>query len=261
MPQRPSKDNVIYANFGAKKRVSSPEELPDLRETTQFNAVARKVRDLVHYYTDQGRLKRGRDYARNNNVLNLKLDGSTISADVVGSQNEPFRVTISLPYRDTDDLAAVTAELAELPNGIKRAKAGKLSEDVAETLIGSRAQFWCDCPDHVVCCKHAVAVAYAAADRLEAEPLLAFELRGLDLLKLEQSLTMQARSISERNVKSHFWDGKTLPDLPSPKKAPALEDSDESLLRKAMRLVSLTSIDELKAVADIEDLYYHLTRE
>lgn len=261
MPQRPSKDNVIYANFGAKKRVSSPEELPALRETTQFNAVARKVRDLVHHHTDQGRLKRGRDYARNSNVLNVKLDNSTISADVVGSQNEPFRVAISLPYRDTDDLAAVTAELAELPNGIKRAKEGKLSEEAAEILIGSNAQFWCDCPDHVVCCKHAVAVAYAAADRLEAEPLLAFELRGLDLLKLEQSLTMQARSISERDVKSHFWDGKTLPDLPTPKKAPALEDSDESLLRKAMRLVSLTSIDELKAVADIEDLYYHLTRE
>ncbi|ADK28612.1 hypothetical protein [Corynebacterium pseudotuberculosis] len=261
MPQRPSKDNVIYANFGAKKRVSSPEELPASRETIQFNAVARKMRDLVHQYADQGRLKRGRDYARNSNVLNVKLDKSTVSADVAGSQNEPFHVTISLPYRDTDDLAAVTAELAELPNGIKRAKEGKLSEDISEILIGSSAQFWCDCPDHVVCCKHAVAVAYVVADRLEAEPLLAFELRGLDLLKLEQSLTMQARSISERDVKTHFWDGKALPDLPSPKKAPALEDSDESLLRKAMRLVSLTSIDELKAVADIEDLYYYLTRE
>ena len=41
--------------------------------------------------------------------------------------------------------------------------------------------------------------------------------------------------------------------------APALDDSDTDLLHQAMRQVSYTSIEQLRAVSDIEDLYDHLT--
>ena len=39
----------------------------------------------------------------------------------------------------------------------------------------------------------------------------------------------------------------------------SIDDSDPDLLRKAMRSVSHTNLDLLRAVSDIEDLYYHLT--
>lgn len=56
-----------------------------------------------------------------------------------------------------------------------------------------------------------------------------------------------------------FWNGRDLPDMPEPKVAPALDDSDPDLLRKAMRAVSHTNVDLLRAVSDIEDLYHFMT--
>ena len=61
-------------------------------------------------------------------------------------------------------------------------------------------------------------------------------------------------------IRDSFWDGHDLPDLPHPKIAPMIEDSDIHLLHRAMQSVSFTNIDQLRAVADIEDLYDDLTR-
>lgn len=58
-----------------------------------------------------------------------------------------------------------------------------------------------------------------------------------------------------------FWNGRSLPDVPEPKVAPAIDDSDPELLRKAMRAVSHTNVDLLRAVSDVEDLYHFLTEK
>ena len=58
-----------------------------------------------------------------------------------------------------------------------------------------------------------------------------------------------------------FWNGRSLPDMPEPKVAPAIDDSDPELLRKAMRAVSHTNVDLLRAVSDVEDLYHFLTEK
>ena len=73
----------------------------------------------------------------------------------------------------------------------------------------------------------------------------------------EDSFTANELSAEERNAL--FWEGRELPPLPEPKYAPAVDDSDPELLRKAMRSVSHTNIDLLRAVSDVDDLYYHLT--
>ena len=49
--------------------------------------------------------------------------------------------------------------------------------------------------------------------------------------------------------------------MPEPKIAPAIDDSDPDLLRKAMRAVSHTNVDLLRAVSDVEDLYHFLTEK
>ena len=67
-----------------------------------------------------------------------------------------------------------------------------------------------------------------------------------------------ARKATEDGAET-FWSGRELPAVPSPKIAPALDDSDPDLLRKALRAVSHTNIDLLRAVSDIEDMYHHLT--
>lgn len=268
-----TRDNVIFANFGAKSRVreadSEEQEARATRKSSsrEYSAAAKRLRDFVEQATDSGRIKRGRDYHRNKHVLNPHISNGSISADVAGSQNLPFQVSISFPYRSTDDISTVTTELAATKGGIEKAREGIISEVVLSTLMAERAnelRFRCDCPDHTVCCKHAVAVAYHVADMLDSDPGLVFALRGLNLIALEQSVTMVARDINAMKAsqnKNFFWNGEELPEVPSPKKSPALEDSDEMMLHKAMRMCSLTSVDELKAVADIEDMYDFLVNK
>ena len=71
------------------------------------------------------------------------------------------------------------------------------------------------------------------------------------------SAASKARAVSN----DLFWNGRELPTMPEPKIAPAIDDSDPDLLRKAMRAVSHTNVDLLRAVSDVEDLYHFLTEK
>ena len=136
-------------------------------------------------------------------------------------------------------------------------------------------------------CKHIVATMMAAADRVTADPGLVFQLRGLNLadMRLPKQATKPAGSVGSAPkpqaaealstakraeapspeaitaATDRFWNGGPLPEIPQLKTQSALADSDEQLLHKAMRTISYTSVDELCAVSDIEDLYYNLTHE
>ncbi len=260
---RPADDNVIYANFGAKTRVT---ETPEPRRSRPSRLpAARRLGEVVAALTDQGRISRGRQYAVSGHVLGLEVANGRVDGRVAGSQNEPFSVTVHLPYRSTDDVARVSERLARTTNGLRLARQGTLDEEVLDILLAAQpdeVRFHCDCPDPSVVCKHSVAVVEKLISRLDTDPLLLFQLRGLDLLRLEQLVTEQA-AVLNREAEDDaelFWQGRELPDLPDPPRSPALDDSDLDLLHRAMRAVSYTSIDQLRAVSDIEDIYDHLTR-
>lgn len=263
MSEHPSMDNVIYANFGRRTRVDQPRPagVPPATSTA-----AAWLLGGVTAEADSGRVTRGRTYARNGNVLGVEVQNGRIHANVAGSQNEPFHVTIHLPYRSTDDVAEVSAALAETPNGLKKAQQGEVDPELLAILIaeeGTELRCYCDCPDSAAICKHAVAVADVLATKMDADPMLVFRFRGLDLVRLEKAVTEQATRLGQESATGtdeRFWEGRELPDLPEPKVASALEDSDLDALHRAMKLVSYTAIDQLRAVSDIEDMYDHLIR-
>ncbi|SER77983.1 hypothetical protein [Corynebacterium cystitidis] len=266
---RPRKDNVIYANFGARKRVSNPNEVnvPPRPTGQSWSPAAMRIFNAAVRKADQGRVSRGRQYAANGNVISLSLRNGAIHGQVAGSQNEPFNVVLRLPYRDADQLTEITEILARTPNGITLARRGTLEDRVLDLLLAEDSSdmwFSCDCPDRTDACKHAVAVAEKAAARIDADPPALFQLRGLDLNSLERTVREAAASVSKENSaegSEYFWTGRGLSDLPTPKVAPMLDDSDIDLLHKAMQTISFTNIDQLRAVADIEDLYDELTRD
>lgn len=264
--QRPRKDNVIYANFGARTRVETPEEIPDRGVVAQLAPAAARFMSFVTHFSDQGRIGRGREYARAGNVVEISTHVGAVHARVAGSQIEPFTVSILLPYRNNDEIGQVAAILARTTNGMTRARRGLVDSRILDILIGEQPddlRVRCDCPDSQLVCKHIVAVADRVSARIDADPNLVFQLRGLSLNGLEQAVMDEAAVVSQESTKSGadgFWTGRSLPDLPSPKVAPALEDSDMELLHKAMRTVSFTNIDQLRAVSDIEDMFDHLTR-
>lgn len=263
----PKDDNVIYANFGRKVRVDTPEQAHHQRAERRpaLAPAAELLLEVATSRADRGRLTRGRDYARAGHVISLDLRNGSVHAQVAGSQNEPFIVLVQLPYRSTDDLAAVAAELARTPNGMQGARRGEITPTVLGTLLAEDVndiRVRCDCPDPYAICKHSVAVLEKLAAKIDADPLALFGLRGMDLTSLEQAVMAQAREVSREAEEDPelFWSGRPLPALPEPRTAPALDDSDLDLLHKAMRAISYTNVDQLRAVSDIEDLYDHLCR-
>lgn len=250
--------------------------------------------DLAFAQADSGRMSRGRGYYQGGHVINVEFAPGSITAKVIGSQPQPFSVAIMFPPRTDPQLARLPDLISQLDGGIQAVRSGQFSPDMLKILFGShpyKARYYCDCPDKAKVCKHIVATMMAAADRVAADPGLVFQLRGLNLadMRLPKQSTKSAGSAgsvpptpktsasagSAESAKKaeapspeaiaaatdRFWNGGPLPEIPQLKTQSALADSDEQLLHKAMRTISYTSVDELCAVSDIEDLYYNLTHE
>ena len=250
--------------------------------------------DLAFTQSDNGRMSRGRGYYQGGHVMNLEFVPGSITAKVIGSQPQPFSVAIMFPPRTDPQLARLPDLISQLDGGIQAVRSGQFSPDMLKILFGGhpyKARYYCDCPDKAKVCKHVVATMMAAADRVAADPGLVFQLRGLNLadMRLPKQSTKPAGSAgsvpatpetsasagsagaakkaeapspgSIAAATDRFWNGGPLPEIPQLKTQSALADSDEELLHKAMRTISYTSVDELCAVSDIEDLYYNLTHE
>ena len=267
---RPTKDNVIYANFGARRRVTSAEEASPAEGVTarapSFSPAAMRVFNAAVRQTDPGRTKRGHQYAAGGNVIELTPRSGGIDALVAGSQNDPFTVTMQLPGRSNADINTALDIMARRANSVARARRGDFDDDVLDILLApdpSSIRFMCTCPDASHVCKHAVAVAEKAAALIDASPEVVFLLRNVSFNAFEQGVQHRAVAVARENSEEgskYFWDGRDMPDLPTPKVAPMIEDSDLDMLHRAMQSVSFTNIDQLRAVADIEDLYEELTR-
>ena len=246
--------------------------------------------DLAFTQSDNGRMSRGRGYYQGGHVINVEFVPGSITAKVIGSQPQPFSVAIMFPPRTDPQLARLPDLISQLDGGMRAVRSGQFSPEMLKILFGGhpyKARYYCDCPDKAKVCKHIVATMMAAADRVAADPGLVFQLRGLNLADMrlpEQSTkpagsagsapkpqAAEALSTAKRTeapspeaiaaATDRFWNGGPLPEIPQLKTQSALADSDEQLLHKAMRTISYTSVDELCAVSDIEDLYYNLTHE
>ncbi|WKD57857.1 hypothetical protein CAPI_06585 [Corynebacterium capitovis DSM 44611] len=270
---RPTEDNVIWANFWARRRVASAEEAAaeSLEETPapppeRYNPAAMRLLNAALRQTDAGRAKRGRQYVADGRVLSVTPRSAGFDGTVAGTQNDPFDVTISLPRRSFKDVDVALELMARRSGSVQRAREGDLDEDVMAILIAhdpSDVRFYCSCPDSAPVCKHACAVALKAAELIDADPAVVFALRNLSLTTLELRVRGQAEAAARDNAaegSEFFWEGRELPALPRPKVAPMIEDSDMDLLHQAMQTVSFTNIDQMRAVADLEDLYDELTR-
>jgi len=304
----PQADNVIYVNFGARDRApvagrdmfadpDAPSHKPR-RKPTRARAKTKGTRstaadwltDLAFAQADSGRMSRGRGYYQSGHVINVEFVPGSITAKVLGSQPQPFSVTIMFPPRTDPQLARLPDLISQLDGGIQAVRSGQFSPDMLKILFGGhpyKARYYCDCPDKAKVCKHVVATMMAAADRVAADPGLVFQLRGLNLADMrlpkpagsagsvpatpETSASAGSAGAAKKAeapspeaiaaATDRFWNGGPLPEIPQLKTQSALADSDEELLHKAMRTISYTSVDELCAVSDIEDLYYNLTHE
>ncbi|WP_262401500.1 hypothetical protein [Actinomadura sp. CNU-125] len=91
---------------------------------------SRRFIDLVESFADKGRLSRGRTYARQGNVFELKVAPHEVTAKVRGSAPEPYEVALGIEAIDAAGWRAVEKELASRAVFRARLLAGEMPPEI-----------------------------------------------------------------------------------------------------------------------------------
>jgi uncharacterized Zn finger protein len=157
-------------------------------------------------FTDAARLARGRGYAGSDRIKSWKLTKGEVSARIRGNANpyygiyqEPtYDTAISLsPIRD-GDWALLIRHLGSRAAFVSRLLLNEMPENIEKPfelldlhLLPHGAKDFktrCSCPDFQNPCKHIAGLCYLLSTRLDQDPFLLFELRGLPREKLFEQL-------------------------------------------------------------------------
>ena len=85
-------DNVIYANFGTRKRVSTPAEVNHVdRSGRILSTTASRIAAFTSHGADRGRITRGRQYAEGGHVVGLEVRNGAIHGLSLIHISEPTR--------------------------------------------------------------------------------------------------------------------------------------------------------------------------
>ncbi len=143
---------------------------------------------LDQFYSE-GRIERGRRYARNGSVESLEISYGKAYAHVQGSRPRPYRTEIYVkPLSDKQWEEALSA-LAGQAIYAAKLLAGEMPADIEAIFEGLGISLFpeslhdvsvdCSCPDEWGDpCKHGAAVYYLLADQIDADPFVLFHLRG-----------------------------------------------------------------------------------
>ncbi len=147
--------------------------------------------NLEAYSDYENRLPRGRSYARNGSVIDLKIETGSVAALVQGSSLYKVSVTIN-PLASGRWKTFVDAATGQVTNLLDLLQ-GRLSKELLEFLTSKQTGLFpspkeirlsCSCPDWADMCKHVAAVLYGVGARLDSKPELFFTLRGVDMQDL-----------------------------------------------------------------------------
>lgn len=137
---------------------------------------------------DNGRLQRGRTYARQGQVLNIDITPGHVAARVQGSSARPYKVGIDIKVLDDAAWVRVIDALAGQAIFAAKLLVGEMPQDVEQAFETACANLFptkrgdlrtsCSCPDDSNPCKHIAAVYYLLGEQFDGDPFLLFQLRG-----------------------------------------------------------------------------------
>lgn len=145
--------------------------------------------NLESYADYENRITRGKNYVRNNAVLDLKISKGTIKAVVQGSRAKPYDVQIQIDPLSSEKWDQVTALCNHRIDSLEQLIEGKFPKELEVLFIDRKygmfpspkeIDFACSCPDWASMCKHVAAALYGIGSRLDVNPMLFFELRDLN---------------------------------------------------------------------------------
>jgi uncharacterized Zn finger protein len=148
--------------------------------------------DNLERYSDfSNRLPRGRTNLRNGSVIDLKIEGSEVKAQVAGSSL--YKTVVKVAAVPQSQWREISAECAGSIDSVVELLRGKLSQAVMARICKpgtglfpapKEISFECSCPDWASMCKHVAAVLYGVGVRLDEQPELLFRLRNVEAADL-----------------------------------------------------------------------------
>lgn len=144
--------------------------------------------DLLDSYRFKKRLERARIYSRQGNVLSIDFKGAKVLARVQGSEEEPYKVSLSLdPFTD-EQWGYVIETMSQKAVFAAKLLAGEMPQNIEDVFTSNGLSLFpftlsdvhskCSCPDKANPCKHVGAVYYQLGDRFSEDPFVLFQLRG-----------------------------------------------------------------------------------
>ena len=157
--------------------------------------------DLLNSYRFKKRLERGRNYARQGNVLKIEFTDQKIIAIVQGSVNQPYELFLWLDTFSDEDWQYVINTMSERAIFTAKLLAGEMPRNIEEVFSANGLRLFpftldeihsrCNCPDSARVCKHIAAVYYLLGERFSEDPFVLFELRGRSKDAILQALRQQ----------------------------------------------------------------------
>ncbi len=161
---------------------------------TTYNALtsrewwAQRWLDLLDSYRFKKRLERARNYSRQGNVLSIKFQGAKVTAEVQGTEVEPYQVSLSLESFTEEQWGFVIETMSHRAFFAAKLLAGEMPQNIEEVFTSNGVSLFpfslsdirskCSCPDKANPCKHIGAVYYQLGDRFSEDPFVLFQLRG-----------------------------------------------------------------------------------
>ncbi|WP_086661263.1 SWIM zinc finger family protein [Lentzea kentuckyensis] len=194
---------------------------------------SRRFIEVLESFGMGGRLTRGRNYARQGQVLSLSLSTSMVIALVQGSRPTPYKTRIAIKAFTTPEWQRIEHALAGKALYAAKLLAGEMPPDI-ETLFASlglqlfpassrELTMDCTCPDWEVPCKHLAAACYLLAESFDNDPFEILAWRGRnreDLLERLRTLRGTTRAVAAREEAppltkclDTFWQRQTTSSL------------------------------------------------
>ena len=143
---------------------------------------------LLDKYRFKKRLERGRNYARQGNVLNIDFEGDKIVSRVRGSEPEPYEQSLWVETFTDEDWDCIVQTMSEQAIFSAKLMAGEMPQNIEDVFAANGLRLFpfklseirsrCSCPDKANPCKHIIAVYHLLGDRFADDPFVLFQLRG-----------------------------------------------------------------------------------
>lgn len=144
--------------------------------------------NLERYADYANRIDRGKRYVRSGAIVDLQIEPGKVLARVQGTRKIPYKVEIRISPLSEEKCQSIIERCTTKLENVEQLIAGNFPPEMKALFEGEdgifpsprEISFNCSCPDWALMCKHVAAALYGIGARVDEQPLMFFELRGID---------------------------------------------------------------------------------